>query len=120
MPQPVRCFKVNSDGACKGLIGRASFGGLIRNHLDCAEAIKLIHQDDRLGGSLVIFHYIREFFNKGWCLSYVCINRVNNRVVDALATTVNTPDFSLLELDEPSSFVLPLIQEDRVSFFVLN
>ncbi|KAK8624951.1 hypothetical protein V6N13_089835 [Hibiscus sabdariffa] len=83
---------------------------------DCAEAIKLIHQDDRLGGPLIIVHHIREFLKKNWCISYVCINRVNNRVADALATTVNTSDFSLVEFDDPPNFVLPLLQEDMSSF----
>ncbi|KAK8625906.1 hypothetical protein V6N13_057063 [Hibiscus sabdariffa] len=82
----------------------------------CAEAIKLIHQDDRLGGPLTIVHHIREFLKKNWCISYVCINRVNNRVADALATTVNTSDFSLVEFDDPPNFVLPLLQEDMSSF----
>ncbi|KAK8631206.1 hypothetical protein V6N13_079964 [Hibiscus sabdariffa] len=31
---------------------------------DCAEDIKLIHQDDRLGGSLIIVHHIQEFLKK--------------------------------------------------------
>ncbi|KAK9011206.1 hypothetical protein V6N11_044060 [Hibiscus sabdariffa] len=82
----------------------------------CAEAIKLIHQDDRLGGSLIIVHHIRKFLKKNWCISYVCINRVNNRVADALATTVNTSDFSLVKFDDPPNFVLPLLQEDMSSF----
>ncbi|KAK9015785.1 hypothetical protein V6N11_006879 [Hibiscus sabdariffa] len=38
---------------------------------DCAEAIKLIHQDDHLGGSLIIVHHIQEFLKKNWCISYV-------------------------------------------------
>ncbi|KAK8689470.1 hypothetical protein V6N13_088187 [Hibiscus sabdariffa] len=107
LPPPVGCFKVNNDGACKGLNGRASCGGLIRNHLDCAEAIKLIHHDDRLGGSLIIVRYIREFFKKDWCLSYICINRVSNSVADALATTDNSTDLRLLEFEEPPDFILP-------------
>ncbi|KAK8488305.1 hypothetical protein V6N13_026915 [Hibiscus sabdariffa] len=88
----------------------------VRPPHNCAEAIKLIHQDDRLGGSLIIVHHIREFLKKNWCISYVCINRVNNRVADALATTVNTSDFSLVEFDDPPNFVLPLLQEDMNSF----
>ncbi|KAK9000532.1 hypothetical protein V6N11_081025 [Hibiscus sabdariffa] len=123
LPPPMGCFKINSDGACTRLNERASCGGVIRNHLDewirgfnCAEAIKLIHQDDRLGGPLIIVHHIREFLKKNWCISYVCINRVNNRVADALATTVNTSDFSLVEFDDPPNFVLPLLQEDMSSF----
>ncbi|KAK8536148.1 hypothetical protein V6N13_009526 [Hibiscus sabdariffa] len=87
---------------------------------DYAEAIKLIHQDDRLGGSLVIVCYIREFLKKNWSISYVCINRVNNKVTDALATTVNTSAFSLVEFDDPPNFVLPLLQEDMNSFSTLT
>ncbi|KAK8630900.1 hypothetical protein V6N13_079671 [Hibiscus sabdariffa] len=83
---------------------------------DCAEAIKLIHQDDHLGGSLIIVHHIQEFLKKNWCISYVCINRVKNRVADALATTISTSDFSLVEFDDPPNFVLHLLQEDMNSF----
>ncbi|KAK8593842.1 hypothetical protein V6N13_042595 [Hibiscus sabdariffa] len=79
---------------------------------DCVEAIKLIHHDDRLGGSLAIVRYIREFYKKDWCLSFICINRNNNRVVDALATTVSTTDLRLLEFEEPQEFVLTFLQED--------
>ncbi|KAK8702202.1 hypothetical protein V6N13_020569 [Hibiscus sabdariffa] len=68
-------------------------GYLHRLESDCAEAIKLIHHDDHLGSSLAIVLYIREFYKKDWCLSCTCINQNNNRVVDALATTVNTSDF---------------------------
>ncbi|KAK8482499.1 hypothetical protein V6N11_063252 [Hibiscus sabdariffa] len=67
-------------------------------------------------GRLVIW----DNSSKDWRFSCVCTNRKNNRVADALATTVNTTDLWLLEFKDPSDFVLPFLQEDHVYISVPN
>ncbi|KAK8985639.1 hypothetical protein V6N11_068887 [Hibiscus sabdariffa] len=79
---------------------------------DCKEAVQMLNAIHAVSCPFPLVRAIAKLCQRGWVVDITWIARDGNRAADALAKSADSSDLTVVHLNSPPTFLLPLLLHD--------